>query len=382
MTLIAGRRTENGRWLSLDIVRGATVAGMLLVNNPGTWAAIYPPLRHAVWHGWTPTDLVFPFFLFIVGITTELSLGRRASTGATDGAIRRQVLRRSALIVLIGLGLAAFPFFPLERFETLRVPGVLQRIGICYAAAALLAWRRPDRSVALTAVALLLGYWAAMTLVPVPGVGPPTLDPPEATLAAWLDRALLDGHLWSQSRTWDPEGILSTFPAIGTTLLGVLTGRWMQRELPLAERLSGLFAGGAMAAGAGAVWGWVFPINKNLWTSSYVLLSAGLAALTLATVTWVVEVRGQQRWARPLVTYGLNPMVAFAGSGLMAKLMGGLIRVPMNGESVPLQRAIYQATFEAWLPPHPASLAYALSFVLVWYLILLGMERRGWVLKI
>ncbi|MHB1327351.1 MAG: acyltransferase family protein, partial [Gemmatimonadales bacterium] len=322
MTLIADRRTDNGRWLSLDIVRGATVAGMLLVNNPGSWEAIYPPLRHAVWHGWTPTDLVFPFFLFIVGITTELSLGRRASTGASDTAIRRQVVRRAGLIVLIGLGLAAFPFFPLERFETLRIPGVLQRIGICYAAAALLSWRRTSRTVAATTAALLLGYWAAMSLVPVPGVGPPTLDPPEQTLAAWLDRAVLDGHLWSQSRTWDPEGILSTFPAIGTTLFGVLTGRWMQRELPLSERLNGLFAGGTLAALAGAGWGWIFPINKSLWTSSYVLLAAGLAALTLATTSWLVDVRGRRRWARPLVTYGLNPMVAFVGSGLMAKLMG------------------------------------------------------------
>ena len=159
------------RWLALDALRGLTVAGMLLVNNPGTWSAIYPPLEHAPWHGWTPTDLIFPFFLFIVGITTELSLDRRAADGAGDRAIRLQILRRGALIVFCGLGLTVFPFFPLTRFTEIRIPGVLQRIGICYTIAAFVAWRRPSRTVGLVGLTLLLGYWAAMTLIPVPGQG-------------------------------------------------------------------------------------------------------------------------------------------------------------------------------------------------------------------
>ena len=369
------------RWLALDALRGLTVAGMLLVNNPGTWSAIYPPLEHAPWHGWTPTDLIFPFFLFIVGITTELALDRRAADGAGDRAIRLQILRRGALIVFCGLGLTVFPFFPLTRFTEIRIPGVLQRIGICYAIAALVAWRRPSRTVGLVGLALLLGYWAAMTLIPVPGQGTPTLDVPDQTLAAYIDRLLLDGHLWSASKTWDPEGPLSTIPAVVTSLLGVLTGRWMSRPNPLPDKLNGLFASGAVLTVAGLVWNWVFPINKSLWTSSYVLFSAGVAMLVLATASWLIDIRRVQWWTRPLVTYGRNPLVAFLGSGAMARTMG-LIHVDVAGAPVSVKEAIFERGFASWLAPVNASLLFAVSFVVLWYLILFLVERRGWILKI
>ncbi len=375
------RVMRKDRWLALDVFRGLTVASMLLVNNPGSWRAIYPPLEHAPWHGWTPTDLIFPFFLFIVGITTELSLNRRSANGATDQSIRLQILRRSVLIVLAGLALAAFPFFPLTQFTDLRIPGVLQRIGICYGLAALVAWRRPSRAVAAVAAGLLVGYWAAMTLIPVPGQTEISLDIPDQTLAAYFDRLLLDGHLWSTSKTWDPEGPLSTIPAIATSLLGILTGRWMNRSNPLPDRLNGLFAVGAMLTTAGLMWNWVFPINKNLWTSSYVVFAAGLAMLALATTSWVIDIKGFRSWTRPFVTYGLNPLAAFLGSGAMARSTVRL-HLEVGGQSISVKEAIVTHGFASWLSPVNASLAYALAFVALWYLILLWLERRGWILKI
>ncbi len=368
------------RMLSLDAFRGLTVAGMLLVNNPGTWGAIYPPLGHATWHGWTPTDLIFPFFLFIVGITTHLSLSARQAEGADDAELRRQIIRRGALIVIFGLLLASFPWTPLTRFTNIRIPGVLQRIGIAYACSALLTLRTTLKQQVIIVVALLYGYWFAMTLVPVPGaeggIGANLIDAPSRTLSAWIDRLLLDGHLWSGSKTWDPEGVLSTFPAIGTAMLGVMAGRWLGTDRSLVDKLSALFAVGALAMMVGLMWHWSFPINKSLWTSSYVLFSAGIGAVTLATISWVIDVQGVTRWARPLVIYGMNPMVAFVGSGMMARTIYSLWKVEYEGKVVSVQSAVYQSVYASWLDPKNASLAFAVSFVLLWYGILWLLWRR------
>jgi predicted acyltransferase len=374
-------RARPERIAALDAFRGLSIAGMLLVNNPGTWDAIYPPLEHAPWHGWTPTDLIFPFFVFVVGITTHISLASRAARGDSDRAVTLQILRRGGLIILFGLLLQAFPYFPLERITQLRFPGVLQRIGVCYIAAALLSRGRGSRAVGAITAILLLGYWALQALVAPPGVTAPTLDVPQDTLSAWIDRMVFGGHLWKQSQTWDPEGLLSTLPAIGTCLLGVLAGRRLAAETPLERRLNELFTAGAIGATAGLMWNWVFPINKNLWTSSYVLFTAGLACLTLATCAWLTDVRGRRRWAAPWVTYGKNPMVAFIGSGLMARLLG-MGHVTLGGESVSLQQAIYRGGFASWLAPRNASLAYALGFVALWYGILKLLERRGIIFRV
>lgn len=394
------------RLVALDVFRGATIAGMLLVNNPGTWSAIYPPLAHAKWHGWTPTDLIFPFFLFIVGITTHLSLSARKARGDDVDALVRQVLRRAGLIFLFGLLLAWFPGFNwgtvqgiaeptfadrvVDRLEHLRLLGVLQRIALCYLVVGLLTIRTGLRGQLVALGVMLLGYWAAMTLVPVPDSGLPgwrTLDQPAGTLAAWLDRLVLDwgalgNHLYGASRTWDPEGVLSTVPAAGTALLGVFAGRWIASPRPLAERLNGLFAVGALLMVAGLVWNWAFPINKSLWTSSYVLFAGGMAAVTLATCLWLIDVRGWRGWTTPFVVYGVNPIVAFVGSGLMARLIYSVIRVEVDGRRTSLQAAVYQALYASWLSPRNASLLFALSFVLLWYGILLVLYRRNIVLKV
>jgi predicted acyltransferase len=396
------------RLLALDVFRGLTIAGMLLVNDPGNWSYIHPPLAHADWHGWTPTDLIFPFFLFIVGVTTHLSIAARRARGDDDRAIRRQILRRGALIFLLGLLLNWFPFFQwgaiagdpspslfdrvLQRLETLRIMGVLQRIGIAYAAAAFLTLRTSVKQQIVIVAGLLIGYWIVMTLLPVPGtgvLGAVAINTKSGHLAAWLDRLLLDwrayglgNHLWAGSVTWDPEGLLSTLPAIATTMLGVMAGRWIAQPRPLAERLNGLFAVGALGMMLGLMWNWSFPINKSIWTSSYVVFTAGMACVTLAAIMWIVDVHGWRRWTKFFVIYGMNPIVAFVGSGILARLLYSILKVDYEGKRVSVVEAIYR-TFVAWgLEPVNASLAFAVSFVLLWFGILWVLYRRRIFLKV
>jgi predicted acyltransferase len=368
------------RLLSLDVFRGLTVAGMLVVNQPGDWGAIYPPLEHAAWNGWTPTDLIFPFFLFIVGVTTHLSMESRRRRGDSESAIVSQIAKRAALIVLCGLLLASFPWWPIERITGMRFPGVLQRIGVAYFFGALLTRRGSLTRQVLILVGLLYGYWFLMTLLPVPGTGAMgqlVLGNPSASLAAWLDRAVFGSHLWRSSVTWDPEGLLSTIPAIGTVILGVFTGRWIATDRPIHEKLVGLFGAGALATMTGLMWNWSFPINKNLWTSSYVLFTAGVGAMSLATCIWIIDVAGVKWWTKPFTWFGRNPLLAFLGTGMMSRLIYSIIRAPNgDGKLVSLQRMIFERAYASWLSPRDASLAFALSYVALWGAILWLLDRR------
>ena len=358
------------RLLSLDALRGITVAAMVLVNNPGTWRAIYPPLRHADWHGWTPTDLVFPFFLFIVGASVPLSLRSRVG-GKADGSVLARVLRRSTVIFALGLVLNGFPWFD---WATLRVPGVLQRIALCYLAAALIYLAAGWRGQAMAAAGLLLGYWGLMTLVPVPGYGAGDLGK-AGNLAAYVDRALLGpAHLWQQAKVYDPEGLLSTLPAIATTLLGVLAGQWLVGGSAPAVVVAGLAAAGVAATALGALWGLWFPINKALWTSSYALFSGGLAALALAGCYWLVEARGLRRWALPFAWFGVNALALFFLSTLAAKL---LLIIRVGPDATRLHAWLFERLFAPWAAPVNASLAWALAYVLVWWGAMWLMFRLG-----
>ncbi len=371
--------------------RGITVAGMLLVNDPGSWGHIYPPLQHAAWNGWTPTDLVFPFFLFIVGITTSLSAAARRARGQDDAALVRQIVRRAGIIFALGLLINWFPFytwtgdFPsfgarvVDRLYHVRFMGVLQRIGIAYLLGALLALRASARTLIVALCVILVGYWLVMSLGP--------LSPAAATVAASVDRALLDwgpygNHIWNQSVTWDPEGVLTTLPAVGTVLLGVLAGRWIGSPRPIAERLNGLFAAGALLMVAGLIGNWWFPINKNLWTSSYVLFTGGMAAVSLGLCIWLVDVVGIRWWTRPFLPFGVNPIVAFVGAEVMARLIYSVVLVQMDGKSVSLETAVYNVMLASWLSPKVASVAFALGFVLLWLGVLTVLYRRKIVLKI
>jgi predicted acyltransferase len=362
------------RLLSLDVFRGLTIAAMLLVNNPGSWSHVYPPLEHAAWNGWTPTDLVFPFFLFIVGITTTLSLGGLLAEGVRSRILFRKVLIRAVLIFALGLLLQGFPAYDLG---TIRVLGVLQRIALSYLVAATIVLSTSVRGQVGALIALLLGYWALMTLVPVPGVGRAVLEP-ELNLSNWLDlRVIGRNHLLRETMTWDPEGILSTLGAVATVLCGVLAGHWIRSTRGAPTKVMGLLAGGGAVIALGAVWDRAFPINKNLWTGSYVLLSAGIACLVLASTYWLVDMKGRRAWARPFLIFGTNAITAYWLSSLVAIVFDWVvITSPTDRESLVLKTYIYEVFYAHWLAPENASLAYAVTYVLLWLGFLTLLYRR------
>jgi predicted acyltransferase len=273
------------------------------------------------------------------------------------------------------------------RFEHLRFAGVLQRIGIAYMCAALIARNADRRRRIIVIASILIGYWLVMALVPVPGtgtIGAMLLDQPDKTLAAWSDRLILGtNHIWVSTKTWDPEGPLSTIPAIATALLGILAGEWItDKRRQLVERVVGLYGAGSLAMVAGKLWDWVFPINKNLWTSSYVLFTAGFACVALATCIWVIDMLGVKRWSKPFTIYGLNPLVAFVGSGVMARLIDSLIKLDYHGKPTSLHQVSYALSFEPFFAPKFASLLWALCFVALWLGILTVLYRRNIVIKV
>ena len=371
------------RLISLDVFRGLTMAGMVIVNNPGDWGTVYWPLLHAEWNGWTPTDLIFPFFLFIVGVSITLSQ-KSASWGS--------IVRRAALILALGLFLAGYPRFNLARW---RIPGVLQRIALCYLAAASVhrlsmtggrtssaasaTLRNRAIVIGLLAVVLALGYWALMMLVPPPGGVAGDLTP-DGNLGAWVDRTLMLGHLWKPK--WDPEGLLSTIPAISTTLLGVVAGMCLTSSVTDTRRVRLLAIGGTAALIAGWCWGLVFPINKSLWTSSYAVFTAGFGALLLAALYWAIDIKGWTRWTKPFVVLGSNAITLFVASGLLVKTLA-LIRVAAaDGQEVAVSRWAYLHFFVPIASPKNASLLYALANLVVLYALLAWMYRRRLFLRV
>lgn len=354
----------SSRLVSLDAFRGLTMAAMVLVNNPGTWAAVYAPLRHAAWHGLTPTDVIFPFFLFIVGVAIPPSLAGRPRLTALV-----RVLRRAVVIVALGLVLNGFPGFD---WSTIRIPGVLQRIAVCYLIAAVLFLTTSWRAQAAAAAVLLLGYWGAMTLIPVPGYGAGNLGP-EGNLAAWVDRTVLGPHIWRAARVYDPEGILSTVPAVATVLFGVLAGHWVQSPRTPRTKVTGLVLVGALGVVLGAEWGNWFPLNKALWTSSYAVLTSGLALLVFAACYWAIESCGFTRWAKPFVVFGVNALALYLLSSLAAVWLT-LVRVDGGGH---LQKLVFERGFAPWASPVNASLAYAVAYVLVWWIAMWPLYRAG-----
>ena len=367
------------RLLSLDVFRGITVATMVLVNNPGSWGKIYSPLKHAEWHGCTPTDLIFPFFLYIMGVSIVFALGSKKENRQEHGNLILRAFRRGLVLFLLGLILALIPSFD---FSTVRIMGVLQRIGIVFFVCAVLFIKTGPKTQFKVLVAILLAYWTLMTLVPVPGVGNPNLEK-ETSLAAWIDRLVLtEQHTWKSSRTWDPEGLLSTLPAIGTGILGMLTGSWIRRkDKNDSEKTAWLFASGFMCMIAGLAFGLFFPINKSLWTSSYVLYTGGLAAMGFGLLYWMVDVQGYRRFTGPFVAYGINAISVFFLSALVVKTMSR-IKIPLDGELVDSKTWLYKTFFSSWLSAYNASLAWALAFTLAWLILLWPMYKKNIIIKI
>ena len=306
------------RMLSLDVFRGITVAGMILVNNPGTWGAIYSPLEHAAWHGWTPTDLIFPFFLFIVGISITLALSQRVEAGGGKRDLYIKITRRTSLIILLGLFLAGFPYFNLS---TIRFTGVLNRIALCYFFSALIFLKTNWRQQTAIVAGILLAYWAVLTLVAAPGFAAGDLSK-EGSIASYIDRLVLGNHIWKGGdKVYDPEGILSTFPAIATTLCGVLTGHLLRSRRTPPEKVAAMFVAGVAGVITGWAWNYWLPVNKPLWTSSYVLFTAGMALQLLALCYWLVDIQGYKRWSLPFIIFGMNALAVFFLTGLAARLL-------------------------------------------------------------
>ena len=368
----------SGRLVSLDVFRGITIAGMVLVNNPGTWSSIYWPLEHAEWNGWTPTDLVFPFFLFIVGVSITLAFARRVEEGSVKRDLYLKVIKRTAIIFGLGLFLNGFPFFQLG---TIRIAGVLQRIAICYLIASLIFLTTSVRTQLLIALALLIAYCLVMTKLAAPGYAPGDLTK-EGSIASFVDRVILGPHIWKQGKVYDPEGLLSTIPAVATTLFGILTGHWLRSERKPIEKVVGMFVAGAVCVVLGWIWNPFFPINKSLWTSSYVLFTAGLALELLALCYWVIDIHGFRRWAWPFEVFGVNALALFVGTGLMVKAMG-LIKLPReDGTQISSQGWIFRKFFLSWAEPINASLFYAIAFILLWLFLMWLLYRKRIFIKV
>src|SRR6266850_765556 len=353
---------------SLDVFRGLTIAGMILVSTPGTWEAVYPQLEHAPWNDWTFADLVFPFLLFAMGAAVPFALARRRGRQS----VRRHVLRRAAILFALGLLLNAIESAAPLSLATFRIPGVLQRIALVYLAVSWLTERTSTRTQIAIAIAALLGYWAAMTWIPVPGCARPTLSA-ECNIGSFIDRYVFGRHMLYP--TWDPEGLLSTVPAIATALFGVFAGDWLNAPSARHRRLT-LFGAGVVATLVALAWHRVFPINKNLWTSSFAFFTAGLAAQAIAVCHWLLDVRRWRAWSRPFVAFGRNPL---AGYFLSVGLDSVLTRWS-TPQHVSLKAVLYRTLFASWLRgccgAEAASLAYALIYVALWALVLGEMHRR------
>ena len=345
------------RFASVDALRGLTVAAMLLVNNPGDWGHVYAPLRHAAWHGCTPTDLIFPFFLFIVGVSIALALMPKIERGQPRAPMTRAVLVRAARIVGLGLALHLMSWWLLDRAD-FRPWGVLQRIGFCFAAAGLLAIHARQRTQWFVIAGLLLGHWALL----VWGGSYERF----ANLGDRIDTALFGSMLYvfeaASGRGHDPEGLISTFPAIATALLGVRAGAWL-RELQL-RRLAAM---GIAAIALGALWAQILPVNKALWTGSYVLWTGGWAALALLACHVAID---RHDWPAIGRRFGVNAIAAYVGSAAMVYALSAL----------GLWSWLYEAGFAGWMTPlfGPTlpSLAFALAFVGLWWLVVWALDRR------
>lgn len=367
----------NSRLLSLDVFRGLTVASMILVNNPGDWGHIYAPLEHSSWNGCTPTDLIFPFFLFIVGVSIAFALGAKKADPIKNKKLMLTVLKRTLILFCLGLFLSLFPKF---NFHTVRIPGVLQRIALVFGICGII-FIKTERKTQLTLFwVFLIAYYLIMTLVPVPGVGYANLQP-ETNLGAWIDRTLIGNvHLWKESVTWDPEGLLGTIPAASTGLFGILIGTWLKRrDKDEATKIAWMFTVGVGAVILGLLWDLFFPINKALWTSSYVLYTGGLATLGLALLYWIIDVQGYKRFTKPFVVYGVNAIFVFSFSVILVRSMN-LIRI--TDKHITISQYIFQNLFKPYFSPVNASLAWAICFNLFFLVILWVMYEKKIFLKV
>lgn len=419
------------RLISLDVFRGFTILLMTIVNNPGSWGHIYPPLEHAEWNGCTPTDMVFPFFIFIMGTAIPFAMPDKQF----DITIFNKIIVRSLRIFCLGLFLNYFSkielfglegasllalrliitfgvayallgnfnlkvktylvlgifatllflaFSQIEAYRDVRIPGVLQRIAIVYFFSSLLYLKTNQKMQLLIASFILMGYWLLMAFVPVPGFGEANFEK-GTNLAAWLDNLLLNGHLWSYSKTWDPEGILSTLPAIATGIFGMYIGQILNLQIPKIEIAKKTVIIGIALVITGLIWNIIFPINKSLWSSSYVLYTAGIATLCLTLLYYIIDVFNYKKWTKFFLIWGVNPMIVFFFSGIIPRVLSSIkVQNPeVTAEHINLQNFIYSYRIvPIFSNPLNASLAFALLYALLWSLILWVFYKNKLIFKV
>jgi predicted acyltransferase len=368
------------RLISLDVFRGLTIGAMVLVNNPGTWSAIYPPLEHAEWHGWTFTDTIFPFFVFIMGIAIPIALEKRKAAGQVGAGLYLKLLQRTAALFGLGLFLAIFPFYNWMKGEWIdlghvRIMGVLQRLALCYLFASLLfLWLKP-RGLLIAAFALLFGYWGVM----VAG-GDLTV---EGNLSGLIDRAVLGPHMWKGSEFYDPEGLLSTLPAIATCVFGVLTGQLIASPKTEEGKVAEMFVWGFALLALGWMWSAFFPINKGLWTSSYSVFMSGLAMCVLGACYWIIDIKCWKAWTGPFVVFGVNALALFVGSGMLGRLLNYIpLGTSADGKPQSLKVAIYEGVFAPLATPMNASLLFAMCFIGLWLFLMWLLYRKKIFIKV
>jgi predicted acyltransferase len=352
----------------VDFLRGLAIACMIVVNNPGDSRHVFPQLLHAAWNGWTVADFVFPLFLFLVGVCVALAVNRETVVAAANGFWSR-VVKRAAILFLLGLLENAYLCLSLEN---LRIPGVLQRIAIVYLAVVWLHVRFGRRGIAALIAAILIGYWLFLAFVPVPGLGQPSLAS-DANWQGWLDQLILGRHIWRFQTTWDPEGILSTVPAIALGLLGLLAGRWL--------RSGGRDTGRALVWGLallllGLVWNVWFPINKTLCTSSFVLLTGGSGVALLAASHWLLDGNDKAAWVRPVLLLGRNPLAIYVAASFLASTLRHIRLPDAAGGSSSLQVWLFRQLFSGWTAPQAASLAWGVLFLVPLLLGAWALARR------
>lgn len=382
---------QSGRLLSLDILRGITIAGMILVNNPGSWSYAYAPLKHAQWHGLTPTDLVFPFFMFIMGVSTFMSL-RKFNFQPSSSAILK-VVRRTILIFLIGIGLAWFGQLVggLSRgegfgeasthFDTLRILGVLQRLALAYGFAALIALLTKGKYLVGTIVVLLVGYF----LILVFGNG---FELSEQNIISFVDRALwgqehmyMDWTLEGERVALDPEGLLSTIPSIAHVLIGFLFGKLIIDNKDNHKRVEKLLIWGTVLAFAGLLLQYGCPINKKIWSPTFVLTTTGFAAQLLGLLIWIIDINKKRRWSNFFHSFGVNPLIVYVFAGVLSSLLSS-IRFDWSGEVISVKSFIYDILIQPWAGNYFGSLLYALLFVTICWLFGYILYKRNIYIKI
>ncbi len=380
------------RILAVDVLRGITIAAMILVNNPGSWQHVYAPLLHAEWHGWTPTDLIFPFFVFIVGVATQMSVNQQRRLGKSDNSILLKALIRAIKLIGLGLFLALFYYnfsdpgydWFSQRLENIRLPGVLQRIGIVYFITVLIVLKCQMLSRVFWCMGLLLGYWALFLILPYADSAGNTyagLMEHGNNISAWFDNLILGkNHVYypdAQPFPFDPEGLLSTLPAIATCLSGVLAGHWLNSEKSMHLKALGLLTFGALATVVGLIWDANFPINKALWSSSYVMLSSGMACISLSVCLYLIDIFRIRNWAAPFVVFGANSIAFYMFAAIVARI---LIMVSVGEQSA--KGWLFESLYSPLFGNLNGSLAFAVSFLILSYAVMLLMYRKGWFWKV